>query len=180
MKPAIERGEKCYNARLTEEQVRLARIYVMQGPVGVLPQLARKWGVGQQTLRNAVIYKNWKHIHRLQQKRLLLHHYQAGSKLSAEKPNEHTAGDASIGTTSVVALWGYLNQAMVGSLLPVARLMPLHASRTNQWICDRWLASDSASSSAYSSSPFMITALMQCPQRTCIGCTMKPCFHCMN
>jgi hypothetical protein len=62
MKPAIKRGEKCYNARLTEEQVRLARIYVMQGPVGVLPQLARKWGVGTQTLRNAVIYKNWKHI----------------------------------------------------------------------------------------------------------------------
>jgi hypothetical protein len=62
VKPAIERGEKCYNARLTEEQVRLARIYVMQGPVGVLPQLARKWGVGTQTLRNAVIYKNWKHI----------------------------------------------------------------------------------------------------------------------
>jgi hypothetical protein len=62
MKPAIERGEKCYNARLTEEQVRLARIYVMQGPVGVLPQLARRWGVGTQTLRNAVIYKNWKHI----------------------------------------------------------------------------------------------------------------------
>jgi hypothetical protein len=57
-----ERGEKCYNARLTEEQVRLARIYVMQGPVGLLPQLARKWGVGQQTLRNAVVYKNWKHI----------------------------------------------------------------------------------------------------------------------
>jgi hypothetical protein len=45
---AIERGEKCYNARLTEEQVRLARIYVMQGPVGVLPQLARKWGVGNR------------------------------------------------------------------------------------------------------------------------------------
>jgi hypothetical protein len=44
MKPAIERGEKCYNARLTEEQVRLARIYVMQGPVGVLPQLARQVG----------------------------------------------------------------------------------------------------------------------------------------
>jgi hypothetical protein len=60
VKPAIERGEKCYNARLTEEQVRLARIYVMQGPVGVLPQLARRWGVGTQTLRNAVIYKNWK------------------------------------------------------------------------------------------------------------------------
>ena len=57
-----ERGEKCYNARLTEEQVRLARIYVMQGPVGLLPQLARKWGVGKQTLRNAVVYKNWKHI----------------------------------------------------------------------------------------------------------------------
>jgi hypothetical protein len=62
MKPAIERGEKCYNARLTEEQVRLARIYVMKGPVGTLPLCARHWGVGVQTLRNAVIYKNWKHI----------------------------------------------------------------------------------------------------------------------
>jgi hypothetical protein len=48
VKPAIERGEKCYNVKLTEEQVRLARIYVMQGPVGVLPQLARKWGVGNK------------------------------------------------------------------------------------------------------------------------------------
>ena len=62
MKPAIERGEKCYNARLTEEQVRLARIFVMKGPVGTLPQLARRWNVGTQTLRNAVIYKNWRHI----------------------------------------------------------------------------------------------------------------------
>jgi hypothetical protein len=45
VKPAIERGEKCYNVKLTEEQVRLARIYVMQGPVGVLPQLASASGV---------------------------------------------------------------------------------------------------------------------------------------
>jgi hypothetical protein len=58
----VKRGEKCYNARLTEEQVRLARIYVMKGPVGTLPQLARRWGVVTQTLRNAVVYKNWKHI----------------------------------------------------------------------------------------------------------------------
>jgi hypothetical protein len=28
---------------------------------------------------------------------------------------------------------------MVGSLLLAVRLMPLHASRTNQWICDRCL-----------------------------------------
>jgi len=62
MKPAIEHGEKCYNARLTEEQVRLARIYVMKGPVGTLPLCARRWEVGVQTLRNAVIYKTWKHI----------------------------------------------------------------------------------------------------------------------
>ena len=62
MKPAIERGKKCYNTRLTEEQVRLVRIYVMKGPVGTLPQSARRWNVGKQTLRNAVIYKNWKHI----------------------------------------------------------------------------------------------------------------------
>ena len=62
MKPAIERGEKCYNACLTEEQVRLGRIYVMKGPVGTLPLCARRWGIATQTLRNAVIYKNWKHI----------------------------------------------------------------------------------------------------------------------
>jgi hypothetical protein len=46
MRKDADRGENRYNVRLTEEQVRLARIYVMQGPVGVLPQLARKWGVG--------------------------------------------------------------------------------------------------------------------------------------
>jgi len=33
------------------------------------------------------------------------------------------------------------------------RLMLSLASRTSQWICDRWLASDSASSKAYSSNP---------------------------
>ena len=62
MRKDADRGENRYNARLTEEQVRLARIYVMKGPVGTLPQLARRWNVGVQTLRNAVIYKNWKHI----------------------------------------------------------------------------------------------------------------------
>ena len=62
MRKDADRGENRYNARLTEEQVRIARIYVMKGPVGTLPQLARRWNVGVQTLRNAVIYKNWKHI----------------------------------------------------------------------------------------------------------------------
>ena len=62
MKKDADRGENRYNVCLTEEQVRLARIYVMQGPVGTLPQLARRWNVATQTLRNAVIYKNWKHI----------------------------------------------------------------------------------------------------------------------
>lgn len=62
MRKDADRGENRYNVRLTEEQVRLARIYVMQGPVGTLPQLARRWNVGTQTLRNAVIYKNWRHI----------------------------------------------------------------------------------------------------------------------
>ena len=59
---ALQKGTATYNARLSEEQVRLARIYVMQGPIGTLPQLARRWQVEPQTLRNAVIYKNWKHI----------------------------------------------------------------------------------------------------------------------
>ena len=62
MRKDADRGENRYNVKLTEEQVRLARIYVMKGPVGTLPQLARRWGVGTQTLRNAVVYKNWKHI----------------------------------------------------------------------------------------------------------------------
>ena len=62
MRKDADRGENRYNVCLTEEQVRLARIYVMQGPVGTLPQLARRWNVATQTLRNAVIYKNWKHI----------------------------------------------------------------------------------------------------------------------
>jgi hypothetical protein len=53
MKPAIEKGEKCYNARLTAEQVHEARILVMKGPIGTLPQIARRWGVEKQTLRNA-------------------------------------------------------------------------------------------------------------------------------
>ena len=62
MRKNADRGENRYNVRLTEEQVRLARIYVMKGPVGTLPLCARRWKVGVQTLRNAVIYKNWKHI----------------------------------------------------------------------------------------------------------------------
>jgi hypothetical protein len=60
MKPAIEKGEKCYNARLTAEQVHEARILVMKGPIGTLPQIARRWGVEKQTLRNAVAGNNWK------------------------------------------------------------------------------------------------------------------------
>ena len=62
MRKEADCGENRYNVCLTEEQVRLARIYVMQGPVGTLPQLARRWNVATQALRNAVIYKNWKHI----------------------------------------------------------------------------------------------------------------------
>jgi hypothetical protein len=44
MKPAIERGEKCYNVKLTEEQVRLARIYVIKGPIGTLPHNCQAMG----------------------------------------------------------------------------------------------------------------------------------------
>lgn len=54
------RGTSNYNCQLDEEKVRKARIWVMKGPVGTLPQVARRWGVGTQTLRNAVIGKNWK------------------------------------------------------------------------------------------------------------------------
>tara|TARA_R110002126_G_scaffold151827_4_gene298930 strand:+ start:2614 stop:2997 length:384 start_codon:yes stop_codon:yes gene_type:complete len=60
MRIATDRGENHFNVRLTAEQVHQARILVMKGPVGTLPQLARRWGISTQTLRNAVIYKNWK------------------------------------------------------------------------------------------------------------------------
>lgn len=57
---ATQRGKDRYNVKLTEEQVRYARILVMIGPIGTLPQLARRWNVGEQALRNACIHKNWK------------------------------------------------------------------------------------------------------------------------
>jgi hypothetical protein len=60
MRVATDRGENHYQAQLTAEQVHQARIYVMKGPVGTLPLCARRWGIATQTLRNAVIYKNWK------------------------------------------------------------------------------------------------------------------------
>jgi hypothetical protein len=112
-----ERGEKCYNARLTEEQVRLARIYVMQGPVGLLPQLARKWGVGQQTLRNAVVYKNWKHIPPPTAEEIANTPLPSWVDTIGRETKRAHCGDASTGTTPVVALCKYLNQAMVGFLL---------------------------------------------------------------
>ena len=54
------KGTEIYNARLTEDQVKQARIWVEIGPMGTLPQIAKRWGVSTQTLRNACIYKNWK------------------------------------------------------------------------------------------------------------------------
>ena len=45
---------------MTEEQVRQARLWVGIGPVGTLPQIAKKWGVRLMTLRNAVCGKNWR------------------------------------------------------------------------------------------------------------------------
>jgi hypothetical protein len=53
-------GTDTYNAKLNEDQVKLARIWVEKGPVGTLPQIAKRWNVQSQTLRNAVNGKNWK------------------------------------------------------------------------------------------------------------------------
>jgi hypothetical protein len=156
VKPAIERGEKCYNARLTEEQVRLARIYVMQGPVGVLPQLARKWGVGKQTLRNAVIYKNWKHIPPPTAEEIAATPLPSWVETVGRETKRAHCGrcvhwDHTRGCTMGIPESG--NGGFFAA--SCAPLMPLQASRTNQWICDRCDASDSANSSAYSSSPFI-------------------------
>jgi hypothetical protein len=130
MRKDADRGENRYNVRLTEEQVRLARIYVMQGPVGVIPQLARRWGVGRQTLRNAVIYKNWKHIPPPTAEEI------AATPLPTWV--ETVGRETQRAHCSRCVHWDHSR-----------------ASRTNQWICDRWLASSSASSNAYSNNPFM-------------------------
>ena len=53
-------GTDVYNAKLDENQVRQARIWVEIGPIGTLPQIAKHWNVQAQTLRNAVNGKNWK------------------------------------------------------------------------------------------------------------------------
>ena len=57
---APRKGTDTYNSKLTEEQVIQARIWVEIGPVGTLPQIAKKWNVRSMTLRNAVCGKNWK------------------------------------------------------------------------------------------------------------------------
>jgi len=46
--------------KLTEEQVRLARIYVEKGPKETLARIARRWDVQPPTLRQAVNRSNWK------------------------------------------------------------------------------------------------------------------------
>ncbi len=53
------RGERCGSARLTREQVLLARRLVASGPKGTCKRLAREWGVAQSTLSLAVTGKNW-------------------------------------------------------------------------------------------------------------------------
>ena len=57
-------GENSPQAILTAEMVTQARIFCIIGPKGTLPQLARKWGVGVQTLRNACTYRNWRSVPR--------------------------------------------------------------------------------------------------------------------
>ena len=60
MRVATDRGDNHYNVRLTAEQVHQARILVVKGPVCTVPQLAKRWGIQEGTLRSAVLYKNWK------------------------------------------------------------------------------------------------------------------------
>ena len=55
-------GVNSSQARLTEEMVTQARIFCTIGPKGTLPQLAKRWGVGVQTLRSACTYRNWKGV----------------------------------------------------------------------------------------------------------------------
>jgi hypothetical protein len=52
-------GEVHCRARLTAEQVTYARILARIGPYGTVAQLARRWGLSAQTLRQAIKYKAW-------------------------------------------------------------------------------------------------------------------------
>jgi hypothetical protein len=94
-------------------------------------------GCRQQTLRNAVIYKNWKHIPPPTAEEIAATPLPSWVETVGRETHRAHCGRCVHWDHTVVALWGYLNQVMVGSLLPVAPLMPLQASRTNQWICDR-------------------------------------------
>jgi hypothetical protein len=53
------KGEQCGTARLTVEQVRLARRLVAEGPWGTQARLADQWGVHRKTLSCAVRGVNW-------------------------------------------------------------------------------------------------------------------------
>jgi hypothetical protein len=56
------RGEQNSGAKLTQEQVLLARKEAASKPRGAIARLAKEWGVHHETLRQAVIGKNWGHL----------------------------------------------------------------------------------------------------------------------
>ena len=53
------RGERNYNAKLTREQVLLARQLAATGPRGTRSRLAREWGVHRATVNDAVRGARW-------------------------------------------------------------------------------------------------------------------------
>jgi hypothetical protein len=52
-------GDRCSWAKLTRDQVVLARQLVAAGPRGTSSRLAREWGVSPATLNDAVLGKRW-------------------------------------------------------------------------------------------------------------------------
>jgi hypothetical protein len=52
-------GERNNRAKLTREQVLIARRLVASGPKGTCSRLARGWGVSPEALSYAVRGKNW-------------------------------------------------------------------------------------------------------------------------
>ena len=61
------RGEKNRNCKLTEMQVRVARRACSEAsqPFALMADLAKTWGVGRTTIRNAVSGRKWAHITQL-------------------------------------------------------------------------------------------------------------------
>jgi hypothetical protein len=57
----VHRGETCWQARFTEEDIRQIRRMYAEGHVMQI-QLARQWGCAKETIRKIVTRLSWRHI----------------------------------------------------------------------------------------------------------------------